>query len=186
MSLRLDLSPSSTLFVVDIQAKLLPAMDPEACARLLRNANILIELAHAQGANILYSEQYPSGLGATEPGLLEALTRVEATRFEKTLFDAAGAPECAPLLPSIGQRVVLCGMETHICMLGTAQTLRTLGHEVIVPLDATCSRAKHNYRNGLDLMRATGATIANTESIVFASLKDAQHPDFKRFSKLVR
>lgn len=183
---RHDLAASSTLLIVDLQDKLIPAMDPEAAARALRYTSILIELAHMQGANIIYSEQYPAGLGPTAPALLEQLTRVEAARFEKTLFDAAGAPEFAPLLPTLGQRVFLCGMESHICVLGTAQTLIALGREVIVPLDAVTSRSQANYQNGLDLMRAAGATIANTESIVFATLKDAQHPEFKRFSKLVR
>jgi nicotinamidase-related amidase len=183
---RLDLSPSSTLLIVDVQDKLLGAMHPDLATNLLRYTAILIELAQSQGANILYSEQYPAGLGPTAQALRQPLEAAQATRYDKTLFDAVSAHQFAPHLPALGQRVFLCGMEAHICVLSTALTLATLGREVIVPLDAVASRTLANYTNGLDLMRASGATIANAESIIFSTLRDASHPDFKRFSKLIR
>jgi nicotinamidase-related amidase len=183
---RYELNSAASLLVVDIQERLLPAMEPALSERAVRGASLLVELAQVVGAQVFYSEQYPKGLGATVEAVREPLERSGATRYEKTRFDAVGAPEFAPLLPKLGHRVFLCGMETHICVLGTAQTLRSLGHEVILPMDAVASRTREHWSNGLELMRAGGVIVANVESILFATLQDASHPEFKRFSRMIR
>lgn len=178
------MTPATTLLVIDLQERLATAMDAEAMAHVTRQTCTLIELARAFGATTIASEQYPRGLGPTLGPIVEALGE-DATILEKTHFDLTLAPAFAERLPTLSARVIITGMETHICVLTTARSLLARGHEVLIPFDAVISRQPAYRDNGLEQLRALGATIINTETIVFDTLRDAKHPEFKRFSKLI-
>ncbi|MFU8802939.1 MAG: isochorismatase family protein [Bradymonadaceae bacterium] len=180
------LSKDSSLLVIDVQERLLSAMPEDDLQRLLKATHTLIELAHEVGARIVYTEQYPKGLGSTEASLLERLGNVGAERVEKVTFDACSAPEFHQYLIDLPKQLVICGMEAHICVLSTVRELIARRHKMIVPFDAVISRDRAYRDNGLALMEKAGATIANSETIVFDALRSAEHPAFKKFSKMIR
>lgn len=180
------MNKDTTLLLIDLQERLMTAMPQEELAQVLRTAHILLELAQEVGATIIYTEQYPKGLGPTEAGLREALVAAGARRVEKMTFDACTAPAFHPHLITLSRQVVVMGMEAHICVLSTVRELIAHRHVVTVPFDGVISRDPAYRDNGLELMRAAGATVANRETLVFDALTSAEHPAFKRFSQMIR
>ena len=127
----------SVLFIVDIQARLAPAI-ADADAVIARTA-ILLAAAARLGVPIVVSEQYPQGLGHTDERLLPLPEG--AAILPKTSFSALGDAGIRAHLAGLGRRqVVLAGMETHICVLQTALGLREAGYAVAVAADAVGSR----------------------------------------------
>ncbi|RDV37925.1 isochorismatase family protein [Bradymonadaceae bacterium TMQ3] len=180
------LGSKSALLVVDVQERLLKAMPEPEMERCLHATKTLVELAQEVGAQIVYTEQYPRGLGPTEASLLQSLNDAGAERVEKMTFDACAAPEFHRFLIELPKRIVVCGMEAHICVQATVRALLEHRHRVFVPFDAVISRRLENRDNGLRVMEQAGAVITNYETVVFDALRSAEHPAFKRFSKMVR
>jgi nicotinamidase-related amidase len=182
----------AALLVVDIQDRLVPAMPADVAAHVLRNSCVLIEAAARLRLPIACSQQYPKGLGPTVPAIEQALAAATAAgahvhRFDKLEFSAAAAPAFVELAPRLPQNQwLICGMETHVCVYQTARDLAARGAEVHVVADAVCSRAKPNWRIGLDLAAAAGATVTSTEVVVFDLLGRAGSDEFKALSKLIR
>lgn len=172
----------STLVIIDIQERLLPAMNAEDQPLVLKNATNLALASREMGGRTVYSEQYPRGLGPTCDALSTHLN--EAHRVEKTEFSLmqSAAADSLELSPD----VVLIGMEAHVCVLLTGLDLLARGHRVWVPFDAVASRRREHRDNGLSLLEKAGATLVNTESLIFASLGKAGGDLFKRFSALIR
>ena len=104
--------------------------------------------------------------------------------FEKLAFSCCKEPAMAPLLTR--PDIILCGSETHVCVLQTALDLLAQGRRVFVAADATCSRVKYNWRLSLDLMQRAGAVIGSAEIFAFGLLGAAGTDRFKRISKLVK
>ncbi len=177
---------NSALLVIDIQERLMGSMPDERMERCLHATKTMVELAAEAGATIIYTEQYPDGLGPTDSGLLELLQTHDAGRVEKVAFSACAADEFEPYLINLPGRVVVCGMETHICVYSTVRELLAHNYEVVVPIDGVVSRRDDHRENGLQMMRELGATITNYETVVFDTLKSSKHQAFKKFSKMVR
>ena len=179
MTLRTD---NTACLIVDIQERLTPAL--HEAERFTAACTLLIQGLHALGIPMMATEQYPQGLGTTLPeikSLLPDTPFVEKTRFSAVL------PETEDFIRRHNaQNIVLIGAETHICMLQTALDLRAQGLNVYIPAECAASRNPANKANGLEQMRAAGATVDNSESLLFALLRDAKHPAFKTISKLVR
>ena len=179
MTLRTD---NTACLIVDIQERLTPAL--HEAERFTAACTLLIQGLHALGIPMMATEQYPQGLGATLPeikSLLPDTPFVEKTRFSAVL------PETEDFIRRHNaQNIVLIGTETHICMLQTALDLRAQGLNVYIPAECAASRNPANKTNGLEQMRAAGVTVGNSESLLFALLRDAKHPAFKTISKLVR
>ncbi|HFB98616.1 MAG TPA: hydrolase [Bryobacterales bacterium] len=176
----------SILLIVDIQQKLAAAMPEESRLEVFRNAAILAEAARLLAIPRLVTEQYPKGLGPTDPALAPQLA-AGVERFEKTVFSCCGAAGFTDRLKALNRRqVVICGMEAHVCVLQTALELAEAGYEVFVAEDAVCSRREANRRNAMERLRQAGVTVTNTESVVFEWLRDSRHEQFKAISRLVR
>lgn len=173
----------SVLVVVDMQEKLLPAMDaPEG---ILRAQSILLEAARRLGVPRLVTEQYPKGLGDTVVDLQPALAGDPV--FEKTAFSCLGAEGFAGALAATGRKqVVLVGIETHVCVLQTAIELLAEGYAVHVVADAVSSRTVRNRDLGLARLAAAGVVLPSMESVVFEWLRVAGGEDFKALSKRLR
>lgn len=185
-SLSLCRREDSALLIVDVQTRLAAAMPAEARAGVLRNAGILIEAATALGIPVVQTEQYPRGLGATEPELAERLAGT-ARRLEKTSFSCCGADGFDAAVCADGRtQWILCGMEAHVCVLQTALELHARGLEVFVVEDGVCSRTEANRTNALARLRQAGVIVSNTESVLFEWLRDASDPQFKMLSALIR
>ncbi len=174
---------TAALLVVDIQERLLPAIHERE--RVVQNGTRLIRGAAILGLPILATEQYRKGLGATVPEIATAIPGF--TPVEKLSFSAANA---AGLLDSLREKrraqVVLCGIETHVCVLQTCLDLLADGLGVFVVADAVSSRTAENHRLGLERMRAAGAVIASTEMVLFELLERAGTDEFKQILQLVK
>ena len=177
---------TSALLIIDVQTRLAAAMPDAERRQVLRSVGILIEAAKTLGIPILHTEQYPRGLGDTEPELARSL-QGSAQRLEKTAFSCCGAEGFDAAACADGRtQWILCGMEAHVCVLQTALELRSRGLEVFVVEDGVCSRTPANRDNALARLRQAGVVVSNTESVLFEWLRDASHPQFKALSGLIR
>src|SRR5580704_15246513 len=168
-----------TLIVVDIQEKLLPPIFENA--RVLKNSQLLIRLAAVLKIPALVTTQYAKGLGNTTPEIASLLP--DAQPIDKQMFSCFGSEAfCSMLkrLPGNRNTVLLCGMESHICVMQTALGALREGYIVHVASDAVSSRTEWNWKIGLDRMRAAGAVISSAEMIVYELLRSSGAPAFKQ------
>ena len=191
----------AALILIDIQERLLPAIFENQ--RLIENAVRLIRGATILGLPVLATEQYPQGLGPTVPGVKQALGAVAAV--PKVTFSSCGAEGYAKAQGKIsGVRVpgqcnllealkctkvsgvILCGMESHVCVVQTCLDLLEAGFTVFVPADAVSSRTAENWRIGLERMRDAGAAIVSVEMVLFELLERAGTEEFKKVLELVK
>ena len=175
----------AVLLVVDIQERLFAAMADEVQKKMLRNSGILIKGAGELNIPLLLLEQYPEGLGRTVSEIADLLEDVEP--IKKVAFNSCDVPEFVASLEENSPRdVILCGMETHICILQTALGLLEKGYRVFVAADAVCSRAKLNWEIGLDVMHTAGVMVGTTEIFLFQMSRTADTKRFIKISRLVR
>jgi nicotinamidase-related amidase len=166
------------LIVVDIQEKLLPPIWEKE--RLVRNAQLLIRLAGILKIPALVTTQYTKGLGNTVPEIAQLLPDTPA--IDKLMFSCFGSDAFCNLLKRLpGQRttLLLCGMETHICVMQTALAALREGYRVHVAADAVSSRTELNWRLGLNRMQAAGAILSSTEMMIYELLRQSGAPAFK-------
>jgi nicotinamidase-related amidase len=167
-----------TLLVVDIQEKLLPPLLQKE--QLLRNAQLLIRAAGVLKIPALVSTQYAKGLGGTVPEIASLLPETEA--IDKDRFSCFGSDAfCALLkrLPGNRNTLLLCGMESHICVAQTALAALREGYLVHIASDAVSSRTEWNWKIGLERMRAAGAVISSTEMMIYELMRSSSSPAFK-------
>lgn len=177
---------SCALLVVDVQERLCAAMPGDIGERVIRNTAILVQSALEFHLPILISEQYSRGLGRTASEVA-ALLPETITPIDKVVFSCCAVPAFQSRFAEMDQRgVIICGIETHVCVLQTALDLLQSGRRVYVAADACASRTKQNWRFGLDLMRQAGAVIGSTEMLAFGLLRAAGTDQFKRISQLVK
>lgn len=165
------------LLVIDIQEKLLPPIFEKD--RVVRNSQLLIRLARVLNIPVVATTQYSRGLGNTVPDIASLLPD---QAIDKMMFSCFGSDLFCSLLKKIpGERttVLLCGMESHICVAQTAMGALREGHLVHVASDAVSSRTEWNWHVGLDRMRSAGAVISSTEMIIYELLRGSGTPAFK-------
>jgi nicotinamidase-related amidase len=171
-------SEHCALLVVDIQEKLLPPIFQKE--RLVCNSKLLIRAAGALKIPAVMSTQYAKGLGKTVPELASLLPETEA--IDKDRFSCFGSEAfCALLkrLPGNRNTLLLCGMESHICVMQTALAALREGYIVHVASDAVSSRTEWNWKIGLERMRAAGAVISSTEMMIYELMRSSSSPAFK-------
>jgi nicotinamidase-related amidase len=197
---------SSQLVLIDYQARLMPAMfESEA---LVLNATRLANIASALAVPSFYTEQNPSKLGPTLPGLLDALKAARARPLAKMQFSAVEEglgdmlrPPPKPVqgnarsLPKHLQKsssgeeretIVLAGCEAHVCLLQTALDLLEDEFDVWVVTDACSSRTERNRDAAFDRLAGAGVELVTTEMVAFEWLRSAEHPDFKQVQGLIK
>jgi nicotinamidase-related amidase len=178
MARRLLDAEQCALVVVDIQEKLLPPIFQKD--QLVRNAKLLIHAARVLKIPALVSTQYAKGLGGTVTEIAALLPETEP--IDKQLFSCFGSDVfCSSLkrLPGNRNTLLLCGMETHICVMQTALAALSEGYLVHVASDAVSSRAEWNWKVGLDRMRAAGAVISSTEMMIYELVRSSGSAAFK-------
>lgn len=173
------------LIVVDIQTKLLPPIFEKE--RLVRNSQLLIRLAGILKIPTLMSTQYAKGLGETVPEITSLLPDTHAV--DKQMFSCFGSDIFCSLLkrlPGNRNTVLLCGMESHICVMQTALGALRDGYLVHVASDAVSSRTEWNWKIGLERMRAAGTIISSTEMIIYELLRSSGAPAFKEMLQYLK
>jgi nicotinamidase-related amidase len=166
------------LIVVDIQEKLLPPIFQKE--QLVRNSKLLIRAAGVLKIPSIVSTQYAKGLGKTVPEIASLLPETEA--IDKDRFSCFGSDVFCTLLKRLqGNRntLLLCGMESHICVMQTALAALRDGYLVHLASDAVSSRTEWNWKIGLDRMRAAGAVISSTEMMIYELMRSSSSPAFK-------
>jgi nicotinamidase-related amidase len=176
---RQQLNPEQcALIVVDIQEKLFPPIWQKES--MLRNSQLLIRLARILKIPALVTTQYAKGLGNPVPEIASLLP--ESAPIDKVMFSCFGSDVFCSLLkrlPGPRTTVLLCGMETHICVMQTALAALREGYLVHVASDAVSSRTEPNWRIGLDRMRAAGAVISSAETMIYELVRSSGAPAFK-------
>lgn len=169
------------LLVIDVQEKLTVKI-PTADA-VVRNTAFLIDAARLLDVPVVATEQYPKGLGPTVPELARRLPE----RPEKLAFSCCAVPAVVETFRRAARpKVVLAGIETHVCVQQTALDLLAQGFQVALPVDAVGSRYAIDHETALRRLEKAGAIVTTAETIVFEWTGGADHPRFKEVSKLVQ
>ncbi len=176
----------SLLVVIDVQERLCAAMDQGVLAQLTRNAGILLESAKELAVPVIITEQYVKGLGPTLTELKEKAP-ADVPCHEKMTFSCCGNEGFIAQLRKSGRtQVIVCGMETHVCVLQTVIELLDEGFDVHIVKDAVMSRTSDNRQTAIEAMVLAGAVPTCAEAVVFQLLKIAGTESFKKLSKLVK
>ena len=175
----------SQLVVIDVQERLVAAMPEKPRQQTLQNTALLTQAANTLKIPVTHTEQYPKGLGITEQVVRTHLT--ETAAIEKTCFSCFAAEGFITAV-SLAQRqqIILCGMESHVCVMQTALTLHDEGIETFVVGDAVSSRHEENKTRALARMAGLGIGIVTVEMVLFEWLHHAGRPEFKDVFALIR
>ncbi len=169
------------LLVIDVQEKLM-AKIPGA-AGVIRNIGFLIDAARLLDMPVQATEQYPKGLGPTVPELARRLPE----RPDKVAFSCCAIPSVVENFRQAARpKVMLAGIESHVCVQQTGLDLLALGFRVYVPADAVASRYALDHDQALHRLEKEGAVITTSESAVFEWVGGADSPRFKDISRLVQ
>ena len=169
------------LLVIDVQEKLVPRIiDAD---RLVRNIAFLLDASHLLNMTVQCTEQYPRGLGPTVPELAAKLPH----RPDKVAFSSCAVPAVVQTFHREARpKLVLCGIESHVCVLHTALDLLALDFRVYVAVDAVGSRYRIDHDIALRRLERAGAVLTTSEMCVFEWIGGSGHPQFKAVSKLIQ
>ena len=181
---------SSFLLMIDIQERLMPAIYNKE--EVINNSVRLLTAARELNIPAIISEQYPKGIGATIPEL-KSLIPEGSTVLEKVEFSCCNNPEFGDALLNLNfnsgtkDTAILFGVETHICVLGTAiDMIEKYNMNVVIAADACGSRTEKNHLLALDAARSTGCLVVPVETIIYHMLEKAGTPQFKALLPLFK
>lgn len=173
----------SLLLVIDVQERLVSALDKDI---VVRRTATLIQAAKILEVPTIATEQYSRGLGSTVPPIKQSLAK-NSPIVEKSAFSAVKEKGFMEILKSYNRKqIVICGIETHVCVHQTAADLIAEGYEVYVAKDACASRGKYEFKQGIERMQENGAQISCVEIILFEWLKSSKNPHFKAIQALIK
>jgi nicotinamidase-related amidase len=173
----------SALLLVDLQARLAPAIDDAKAA--VDRVLLLLGAARRLDVPVLASEQYPKGLGSTLPAIRDRLRPAEIV--EKLRFAGSAEPALGSRIAALGRPViVVAGMEAHVCVLQTVLGLQASGLTPVLVADAVASRSEAARDLAIQRMRAAGVVIVNTEMVLFEWLGRADTPAFRDLLPAIR
>lgn len=171
------------LLIIDIQKRILPVIKDYEL--VVENILKLIKGFKAMGIPIYYTEQYPKGLGPTEEQIANELDGIKP--IEKMTFSCSGAGELFNILREKNHtQIVVCGIESHVCVQQTVLDLIENGFQVNLAADAVSSRKEKDYDIALSRMGNHSAEVTTTESVLFELLNVCGTDVFKQVSKIVK
>lgn len=176
----------SAVVVIDVQAKLMPHVSNHQ--RIEWNILRLLDGAGTLGVAVSGTEQYPKGLGSTVESIARRLDAIGNQPLPtKTMFSCR---ECHDSFASLSDKgvhnLLLCGIETHVCVAQSALDLISQGFNVFICVDAVGARHSIDHEIGLRRMENSGATLTTTEAALFEWCENAGSDQFKTISKLVQ
>ena len=178
------LKPEKTaLLIIDIQERILPVISNYQL--VVENTLKLIKGFKVLGLPLYYTEQYPKGLGPTVSSITKELGELKP--FDKMSFSCSGASDLFEEFKKKNlSQMVVCGIESHVCVQQTVLDLIENGIQVNLAADAVSSRKEIDYNTALNRMRHHGVEVTTTESILFELLNICGTPQFKDISKIVK
>jgi nicotinamidase-related amidase len=169
------------LLVIDVQEKLLPLIP--GSDRLVANIAFLVDVAQVLDMPVQCTEQYPRGLGGTT----EALASKLPERPDKVAFSSCAVSAVVQTFHREARpKVVLAGIETHVCVLHTALDLLAQDFRVYLAVDAIAARYAIDHDTALRRLEQAGAILTTSEGCAFEWIGGAHHPQFKAVSRLVQ
>lgn len=174
---------NSLLLIIDVQEKLVNALDKQI---VVTRTATLAKSAKIMGIPVIATQQYPKGLGLIVESVKQNLAS-ETLIIDKTSFSAVKEEGFLEILKSFNKKqIVICGIETHVCVHQTAADLISEGFEVYVVKDACASRNKYEFKQGIERMQQNGAQITCLEIVLFEWLRDAKNHHFKEVQSLIK
>ena len=181
----MKLMPENTaLIVVDMQERFAPAVHDfeTVSAKTIQ----LCTAAKLLNLSVVVSEQYPKGLGPTVEQIKSNLPET-ASVIEKSSFSCFGEENFRKaLIQQKKNTLLICGIESHICVLQTALDAQERGYAVTVIADAVGSRRESDRNTALDFLRTKGISVLSLESVLFLLLQDASHPALRQIQKIIK
>lgn len=172
-----------TGLVIDIQERLHPHMDQ--AEELLHRTGILLQGLQILEVPVMLTEQYPEGLGGTVQEIKQVLAEFHPIR--KVAFSCCDEPAYLMALERTTRwKVIICGIETHVCVLQTVIDLAANGFTPVVVADCTTSRKQGDKAVALERMRQEGAILTTMESILFELARVSGTDEFRAISRLVK
>ena len=177
------LDKNNSLYIcIDLQTKLLPAMDN--LDNLIKKSNILLKTSEIYNIPLLVTEQYPNGLGATDERII---LPKHYKLFAKTHFSVFATEDFVQEFNSLNKKnIIVFGAETHVCVYYSVYHLLQNGYNVYVAADACASRTDNDKQIGLEQMRKLGANIITAEMVLFGFIESSKVPNFKDLSNLLK
>ena len=173
----------SLLLIIDFQQELLKVMD--SWEKIARKVSQLIQAADILEVPVLVTEQYKKGLGETHSELLREIK--SPVVFQKEYFSACLETDFLATVHSFHRhKIVVVGMETHVCVLQTCLDLIKSGFNVHLVADAVASRVSENRDLAIDLLRQAGALVSSTEIVIFQWACRANTDEFRRILPIVK
>lgn len=165
----------TVLMVIDVQEKLMPHIANRPVVE--ENIARLVKVANAAELPVICTEQYPKGLGRTVASIADEVTEA----IEKITFSCVGVGQCRDRLQRVERRkVLLCGVESHVCVLQTAFDLMADGYTVFLAADAVSSRSEFDHATAVRRMEASGVSVTSTEAAIFEWCERAGTELFKQ------
>ena len=174
-------SARSTLCVIDVQEKIIPTIP--AGHQVTTECCRMVEAATLFDIHVMFTEQYRKGLGTTVEPLATRLQHQKP--IEKMAFSCCGSTSFLNQIPTNTETLIVCGIETHICVAQTVLDLLQLGYRVCIAADAVGSRREHDHHVALRRLEGSGAVISTTEAILFEWCNTAKNPAFKKMRELI-
>lgn len=176
--------PDTALVVIDMQEAFRSAINEFAL--IASRISAAVRGFRLLGVPILVTEQYPGGLGRTAEEIALVLPD-DIAIIEKTSFSCCGEEAFLQRLESTGARqIVVCGIETHVCVNQTVHDLLERGFETHILTDCVGSRFDHDRKAGLAKMRSSGAVDSSVELALFEMMRDARHEKFREIQHLIK
>lgn len=173
----------SLLLIIDEQEKLVKSLDKDI---VVSRTSTLAKAARIMEIPTILTEQYSKGLGHTVE-LIKQSIAPNTPIIEKSAFSAIKEKGFLDKIKSYEKKqIIICGIETHICVHQTAFDLINEGFEVFVAKDACASRGKYEFKQGIERMQANGAQISCVEIIIFEWLRSSKNPYFKEVQALIK
>ncbi len=172
------------LVVIDMQEKLTKVM--KNLDSTTKNIRLLIEAAKEFDMPMIYTEQYPKGLGETIEPLKSLFENYNAKRFDKMSFSALKIDEIKEAIEQSNKKtVILTGIESHICVLSTAVDLKAQGYNVVIAKDAVTSREEDFYDTAMNFYNGYNIPVIPSETLVFYWIEFAGTDSFKKLQKII-
>lgn len=174
----------AALLVVDVQEAfrtVIPDFD-----RLALRVAIAVRAFRVLNLPVVVTEQYPKGLGRTAKEIVDVLP-ADFVYIEKTSFSSCGAEELeSGFNAAASTQIVVCGLETHVCVNQTVHDLLDRGFDAHLLMDCVASRSEHDRRTGITKMLASGTVSSSLEMALFELMRDARHEKFKEIQSLIK
>ena len=174
----------SALLVIDVQEGYRgKTVDHE---RMVRGVRVLVDAAARFAVPVLATEQYPKGIGRTQPEVAEGFPAATPV-IEKMSMSCCGQPRFVAALEALARsQIVVCGIEAQACVNQTVHELLARGYQVHVPLDAISARREPDVRAGWEKMIGAGAVPATVEMVCLEWVRTAESPHFKAIHALIK